>query len=53
MLLVSAQLVLGLGLISIGTPALLQVFHLWLAALFIGALLPIYAAIRRESVVTT
>ncbi len=53
MLLAAAQLMLGLGLIGIGTPALLQVFHLWLAALFIGALLPIYAAIRREKPLTS
>ncbi|MFH2055581.1 MAG: COX15/CtaA family protein, partial [bacterium] len=53
MLLVAGQLMLGLGLISIGTPPLLQVFHLWLAALLIGALLSIYTALKRGGPVTS
>lgn len=53
MLLVAAQLILGLGLLSIGTPPLLQVFHLWLAALLVGALLSIYVALKRETAVAS
>lgn len=53
MLLAAGQLMLGLGLISIGTPPLLQVFHLWLAALLIGALLSVYTALKRGRVVAS
>lgn len=42
------QLSLGAGLLTLGTPALAQVFHLWAAALLIGAILYLYSAVRVE-----
>lgn len=47
MLLVVVQLALGLGLVSIGTPPFLQVFHLWIGALLVGTLLMTYTVLRR------
>jgi cytochrome c oxidase assembly protein subunit 15 len=52
MLLMLAQLLIGLGLLAIGTPPLLQVFHLWIAALFIGDLLLVFTAVRRHDVIS-
>jgi heme a synthase len=42
------QLMLGTGLLVIGIPPLLQVFHLWVAALLIGTILYLYSAVRVE-----
>jgi cytochrome c oxidase assembly protein subunit 15 len=42
------QLLLGTGLLVIGIPPLLQVFHLWVAALLIGTILYLYSAVRVE-----
>ncbi len=41
------QIVLGLALVMAGLPSLLQLFHLWLASLLIGALLILYTTIRK------
>jgi hypothetical protein len=35
-------------LLVIGIPPLLQVFHLWVAALLIGTILYLYSAVRVE-----
>ncbi len=48
-ILMIAQLVIGLLLVVVGLPALTQVFHLWTAALFIGLLLVLYTAVRRTT----
>ena len=48
MSLMVVQLLLGAGLLAIGIPPLLQVFHLWLAALLIGTILYLYSAVRVE-----
>lgn len=45
-LLLVCQLALGMGLIGVGTPPLLQVFHLWAAALYVGTILVLYLAVR-------
>ncbi len=42
------QILLGTGLLVIGIPPLLQVFHLWVAALLIGTILYLYSAVRVE-----
>lgn len=46
-ILMIAQLILGFLLFVIGMPALIQVFHLWVAALFVGLLLVLYSASKR------
>ncbi len=43
----AAQLIVGLLLVLVGIPELTQVFHLWLASLFVGILLIIYAKTRQ------
>jgi cytochrome c oxidase assembly protein subunit 15 len=45
---VSLQIVIGLGFVLFGMPEVIQIFHLWLASLFIGALLINYAAFRKQ-----
>jgi len=47
--LIVAQLVVGLTLVAAGLPSLLQLFHLWIASLYIGVLFVLYSAIRRKS----
>ena len=42
--LIVLQLVIGFALIWIGIPPLLQVMHLWLSSLIVGALLIVYVA---------
>ena len=42
-ILIILQIIIGLSLQLIGLPAILQVFHLWIASLFIGVLLIIYS----------
>ena len=46
-LLVGAQMSLGTGLIAIALPPLLQLFHVWVASLFVGTLLVLYTAVKR------
>lgn len=46
-LLVAVQMSLGTGLIAVALPPLLQLFHVWVASLFIGVLLVLYTATRR------
>jgi cytochrome c oxidase assembly protein subunit 15 len=47
--LVSAQIIIGLGFFVLGIPAVAQVFHLWVASLLIGALLVLFSAAGRET----
>ncbi len=47
-LLVAAQMSLGTGLVAIALPPLLQLFHVWIASLFIGTLLVLYTATKRR-----
>lgn len=46
-LLVAVQMSLGTGLIAVALPPLLQLFHVWVASLFIGILLMLYTAVKR------
>jgi cytochrome c oxidase assembly protein subunit 15 len=46
MFLMVAQLIVGLILIVVGMPALMQVFHLWAAALFLGLILILHSETR-------
>lgn len=46
MILTGAQLMIGILLVVVGIPQLLQVFHLWAAAVSIGILLVLFSAAR-------
>jgi len=48
MILVGLQILTGLSFIFFGVPPLVQVFHLWLASLFVGTLLIVFSAARRS-----
>jgi len=48
-LLAISQLVLGFSMLFTGLAAMLQLFHLWLSALYIGLVLILYSAMRRGS----
>ncbi len=48
MLLASAQIAIGLVLFMAGLPALMQLFHLWLASLYFGTILVLYLAFRKN-----
>lgn len=48
MVLAGLQILTGLLFIFIGIPPLVQIFHLWLASLFVGTLLVIFSAARRS-----
>jgi cytochrome c oxidase assembly protein subunit 15 len=50
MLLVTAQLAIGLVLVLAGLPSLMQLFHLWIAGLYIGALFVLYSAFKRGQI---
>jgi cytochrome c oxidase assembly protein subunit 15 len=43
-----AQVGVGIGLAAVGLPALLQVFHLWLSSLYVGALLVLHFALGQD-----
>ena len=47
---VAAQIVVGMVFYLVGMPEVLQVFHLWLAALQVGFTLLLYVALRRPVV---
>ncbi|PJA26136.1 MAG: hypothetical protein CO189_12335 [candidate division Zixibacteria bacterium CG_4_9_14_3_um_filter_46_8] len=47
--LVSAQLLVGLILLFVGLPPLMEVFHLWLASLYVGVILVNYSALKASS----
>ena len=47
--LIVAQLIVGLVLVVAGLPSLLQLFHLWIASLFIGVIFVLYSAFRRQT----
>jgi cytochrome c oxidase assembly protein subunit 15 len=52
MAIAAIQVALGIALVAIGMPALLQVFHLWFSSFYVGALLILHFALRhREGVV--
>ncbi len=46
-ILVAAQMSLGTGLVAVALPPLLQLFHVWTATLYIGAVLVLYTAVKR------
>ena len=48
MVLVGLQILSGLTFIFWGIPPIVQVFHLWFAALYVGTLLIVLAASRRS-----
>lgn len=43
------QLIVGLSLVLAGLPSLLQLFHLWIASLYIGVLFVLYSAFKRQT----
>jgi cytochrome c oxidase assembly protein subunit 15 len=45
-ILIVLQLVAGSGLIAVALPPLLQLFHLWIAAIFLGTLIILYTAVN-------
>ena len=45
-ILMVAQLAIGLMLVMVGMPQLMQVFHLWVAAVLVGVLLVLFSAAR-------
>jgi cytochrome c oxidase assembly protein subunit 15 len=50
MTLVAVQLAIGFGFVFAGIPAMVQLFHSWVASLFVGALLVLYTASRKAAV---
>jgi heme a synthase len=48
MFLVLAQIVVGLALFMAGLPSLMQLFHLWIASLYVGTVFVLYWAFKRE-----
>ncbi len=50
MVLVGVQILIGAGFIFAGIPAMVQVFHLWVATLYIGCLLLFYGTTGRARV---
>jgi heme a synthase len=48
MLLVLAQIGIGIVLFMAGLPSLMQLFHLWIASLYIGTVLVLYLAFRKS-----
>ncbi|MBU1320506.1 MAG: COX15/CtaA family protein [candidate division Zixibacteria bacterium] len=47
MILSIVQIMIGLSLMLVGVPALMQVFHLWAASLLVGMLLLAYSELKR------
>ncbi len=47
LILVSVQLALGVGFVSIGMTSILQLFHLWIASMYIGAVFIMYCESKR------
>jgi heme a synthase len=48
MLLVLAQITIGVVLFVAGLPSLLQLFHLWIASLYMGTVFVLYLAFRKS-----
>jgi cytochrome c oxidase assembly protein subunit 15 len=46
--LILAQLAVGLALVTAGLPSLMQLFHLWIASLYMGVLFVLFSAFRRR-----
>ncbi len=49
MVLIATQAAIGLALVTAGLPSLMQLFHLWIASLYIGVLFVLYSAFRRQT----
>jgi cytochrome c oxidase assembly protein subunit 15 len=49
-ILIVMQIVIGINLHVLGLPPILQVFHLWIASLFIGMLLILYTELKYQQV---
>ncbi|MCP4686113.1 MAG: hypothetical protein GY867_11810 [bacterium] len=47
LILITVQLVLGLVFVAAGMSPILELFHLWIAALFIGLALVLFSAVKR------
>jgi len=47
-ILVALQLLLGFGFLAFGVPPLMEVLHLWIAALMTGLLLLMYSAVKQS-----
>lgn len=47
LILIAAQLVLGLVFVVVGMSPILELFHLWIAAMFIGLALVLLSAVKR------
>jgi len=50
LVLIILQIFIGMSLQMIGIPALLQVFHLWIASIFLGVLLVLYSELNYRQV---
>jgi cytochrome c oxidase assembly protein subunit 15 len=49
-ILIILQIIIGINLHVLGLPPVLQVFHLWIASLFIGVLLILYTDLKYKQV---
>jgi heme a synthase len=47
MILILAQIVIGMVLFMAGLPSLMQLFHLWIASLYVGTVFVLYWAFRK------
>ena len=47
MILVLAQVTLGVILMMAGVPAIMQLFHLWIASIYIGILFMLHSAFKK------
>jgi len=47
LILIAVQLVLGLVFVAVGMSPILELFHLWMAAMFIGLALVLFSAVKR------
>jgi heme a synthase len=45
-----AQLIVGISLVKVGIPQVMQIFHQWISSLYIGALLALYVALKPSRV---
>lgn len=49
-ILVLAQVVIGMVLMMAGVPAIMQLFHLWIASIYIGVLFMLHAAFKKGAI---
>ena len=49
--LIALQIIIGINLHVFGLPPILQVFHLWIASIFIGVILVLYTDLKYQQVI--